>query len=261
MNMKKHTAFTLIELLVVIAVIAVLMGVLLPSLHRARAQGKKAVCTAHCKGLMTAIRLYVDDNDGRTHMSPNNGLWDNAFEQPVIAKDYGPDDDYAYWGVAYKVYSSGKKIFHCPAHVRVDDWPEFGWGSNYQDFFKYCSYGINQFAISIRSSSGQMRNVKVDYDFKRPGEVIMFHDALEQKMEVRSDSFTVSDGATVNLTQWRYGGTMGDFPDAVQEYYRHSRSSNVAWLDGHVSDIRESTGEDVPRRWYTGLDNDLEWPY
>jgi prepilin-type N-terminal cleavage/methylation domain-containing protein/prepilin-type processing-associated H-X9-DG protein len=259
-KMKKRTAFTLIELLVVIAVIAVLMGILLPSLNRARGQAKKTVCTAHSKGLMMAIRLYIDDNDGRTHMSPNNGLWDNAFEDPVIVKDYGPNDDYAYWGIAYKVYSSGRDIFHCPSHERVDDWPEYGWGKNYQQYFWHCSYGINQFITRVADTSGKARNVRVDYDIKRPEQMIVFHDALEQKMEVRTDSLTVSEGRDVNLVQWRYGGTMGDFPYAVSEYYRHGGRSVVAWLDGHVSEIRESNGEDVPRRWYTGLNNDIEWP-
>jgi prepilin-type processing-associated H-X9-DG protein len=38
----------------------------------------------------------------------------------------------------------------------------------------------------------------------------------------------------------------------VGECFRHSRTSNTCWLDGHVSGIRESTGEDVPTYWYDG---------
>lgn len=259
--MNKKPAFTLIELLVVIAVIAVLMGILLPSLNRARAQGKKVVCTAHSKNLVMAMRLYFDDNDGRTHDSPNNGLWDNAFENPVIVKDYGPDDDYAYWGIAYKAYSSGRDIFRCPAHVRVDDWPEFGWGYAYQEYFWYCSYGINGYMTYRKDANGKTRNAKVDFDYYKPAETIVFHDAFEQRMEVKTDSFTVSEGKNENLDQWRYsGGTLSDFHNPVSEYYRHNGRAVVAWLDGHVSEIRESTGEDVRRRWYTGLKTDDEWP-
>jgi prepilin-type N-terminal cleavage/methylation domain-containing protein len=247
--MKKQKAFTLIELLVVIAVIAMLMGILMPALRAARNQAGRSVCTSHARQLMMCIQFYAGDNDGRTHNSPNQGLWDNAFENPAVVTEYEQDDGNAYWGIAYKRYAKSKEIFHCPSHIRVDDWPENGWGVTYQVFFKYCSYGIN----------GYIANKKINYAFKRPHEVIAFQDHIEQKLEVRSDSFTTSDGANINLTQWRNGGTMGDFPDAVDECFRHQRQSVTAWLDGSVNTIRLTEGADVPRKWYTGLDNNDEW--
>ncbi len=47
--MKRTKGFTLIELLVVIAIIAILMAILMPALHRAREQGKRAVCLGNLK--------------------------------------------------------------------------------------------------------------------------------------------------------------------------------------------------------------------
>ena len=63
--MDKPNGFTLVELLVVIAIIAVLMAILMPALHRAREQGKRAVCLNNVKQLTLAWILYADDNDGK----------------------------------------------------------------------------------------------------------------------------------------------------------------------------------------------------
>ncbi len=61
--MKHIRAFTLIELLVVIAVIAVLMGILMPALQKAKEQGQTAVCQGNLKGYTLATAMYAQDND------------------------------------------------------------------------------------------------------------------------------------------------------------------------------------------------------
>ena len=57
--------FTVVELLVVIAIIAVLMGILMPALSRARELGKRAVCLGHIKQMGLSWVLYADENDQR----------------------------------------------------------------------------------------------------------------------------------------------------------------------------------------------------
>lgn len=257
--MKRSNAFTLIELLVVIAVIAVLMGILMPALSRARDQAKKTVCISQSKQLGMCMRLYAEDNDGYLHSGANNGLWDNAWEDPVVVKEYDWDDSYAYWGLAYKRYANSKKIFHCPSQERVDDWPESGWGYKYQGFFKYCGYGLNKYvnwSYKYNSSSDSFvdndRSCNLYRDFKRKDEVILFQDHIEQKLDDNGDMFYIKSGSSINLTQWRNGGTLDDFPDAVDECFRHAGRSVTTWGDGHVSEIRKTTGEDVERHWYTG---------
>lgn len=98
-------AFTLIELLVVIAIIAVLMAILMPSLNRAREQGRRAVCLSNVKQLALAWTMYADENDGNLvngaagfsdttsdwgkhenerawiEVSNFNALWDEQIEQ------------------------------------------------------------------------------------------------------------------------------------------------------------------------------------
>lgn len=62
---RRQRAFTLIELLVVVTIIAVLMGILLPSLAGARQQARRLKCLANLKGWGMAFQLYYDQNKER----------------------------------------------------------------------------------------------------------------------------------------------------------------------------------------------------
>jgi prepilin-type N-terminal cleavage/methylation domain-containing protein len=99
-SVAKKKAFTLVELLVVIAIIALLMGVLLPAISRAREQAKRIVCLSDIKQLTIAWGMYADTNNDKmvNTATPSEGSAecdqcpDCPTGDPYIAKAKAPTD-------------------------------------------------------------------------------------------------------------------------------------------------------------------------
>ncbi len=90
--MKMQKAFTLIELLVVIAIIAVLMAILMPTLNRAREQGRRAVCLSNLKQLGLAWNMYADENDEKIVNGEAAGSGNGLASTPSISNSRHPGE-------------------------------------------------------------------------------------------------------------------------------------------------------------------------
>lgn len=136
----RNRAFTLIELLVVISIIALLIGLLLPALSRARQNGRAAVCMSNIRNLELAHTMYTNDNRGHmvdvgmahggSSLGTPESWWINSLE--------------SYYGTELIVRSPGDKSPYWPPDQGGSGQHVPGSGSEY----RRTSYGVNNYLSS-----------------------------------------------------------------------------------------------------------------
>jgi len=90
----RQPAFTLIELLVSISIIALLIGILIPALGKARAQAQTVACAANLRGQGQILTLYRDANDGAFPVMREIRPAEPDEPEPVEADFADPTDFY-----------------------------------------------------------------------------------------------------------------------------------------------------------------------
>jgi len=224
-----QSGFTLIELLVVIAIIALLLGVLLPSLNKAKDKAKTLICFSNMRQTGLALNTYLMDNRNRLPDSSCSSLLD-------------PEQ---YWIKILSRYTGQQLLFRCPADKAKNfiDWNKPL--AEQSKELRWSSFALN--ALLDSKCARYKGRYNVTTEIRKPQYCVYIAES--------PSSWTSYDH--IHPETWNYNTAVAKGSIA---WNRHQGQSHYLFADGHAERLKIEDTYSWPGNCYWFPDTAPNWP-